>query len=105
MKLLSRSISFSSPKYTDFIIFDETNSDIISQVIPETYSTSIFRTRPVKLSITIKIVLYFLKYLKDIRIFKKYTPNKSFIRNILWQILCIYIKSYIHAAKRNFIDR
>tara|TARA_B100001989_G_scaffold37351_1_gene22406 strand:+ start:17852 stop:19030 length:1179 start_codon:yes stop_codon:yes gene_type:complete len=99
MKLLSRSISFSSPKYTDFIIFDETNSDIIFQVIPETYSTSIFRTRPVKLSITIKIVLYFLKYLKDIRIFKKYTPNKSFIRNILWQILCIYIKSYIHAAK------
>tara|TARA_B100000609_G_C17178317_1_gene415652 strand:+ start:60 stop:1238 length:1179 start_codon:yes stop_codon:yes gene_type:complete len=99
MKLLGRSISFSSPKYADFIIFDETNSDIIFQVIPETYSTSVFRTRPVQLSITIEIILYFLKYLKDIRIFKKFNSNKSFIRNILWQLLCIYIKSYIHAVK------
>jgi surface carbohydrate biosynthesis protein len=99
MKFLARSVYFSFPKYADFIIFDETNSNIISQVIPETYSSSIFRTRPVHLIINFEVIFYFLIYLKDLRIFKKFTSNKSFIRNILWQLLCIYIKSYIYTVK------
>lgn len=99
MKFLARSVYFSFPKYADFIIFDETNSNIISQVIPETYSSSIFRTRPVHLAINFEVIFYFLKYLKDLRIFKKFASNKSFIRNILWQLLCIYIKSYIYTVK------
>ena len=99
MKFLARSVYFSFSKYADFIIFDETNSNIISQVIPETYSSSIFRTRPVHLTINLEVIFYFLKYLKDLRIFKKFTSNKSFIRNILWQLLCIYIKSYIYTVK------
>ena len=33
--------------------------------------------------------------LKSIKIFEKFTPNKGLFKNILWQLLCIYIKSYI----------
>lgn len=99
MNLLSNKISFRLPKYADVMIFDETNANIISEVIPKIYSSSIFKTRPVKIVITFKIFFNFLTNLKDIRIFEKFSVKKSFLGNILWQLLCIYIKSYIYVVK------
>ena len=99
MNFSYKKISAKQLQKKQIIIFDETNSNIISKVIPKTYSTSIFRTRPVELIISFEIIFYFLKHLKDLRIFKKFTSNRSFIRNVLWQLLCIYIKSYIYTVK------
>tara|TARA_B100000963_G_scaffold358045_2_gene381709 strand:- start:1708 stop:2886 length:1179 start_codon:yes stop_codon:yes gene_type:complete len=99
MKLFGYKTSFSLPKDRDVMIFDETNANIISKVIPKTYNPYIFKTRPVEIIVTIKIILFFFKFLKDIRIFKKFSPKKSFLNNIFWQLLCIYIKSYIFVSK------
>lgn len=98
MPIFSNLISFVSPKYSDVIIFDETNSIIIKDIIPEIYSLSVYKTRPVKIVLTYKILLRFFMNLKDLKIFKKYTSNKGFTKNILWQLLCVYIKSYVQAA-------
>ncbi len=99
MRFLSNIISFSLPKHKDVIIFDEINSNVISKVIPKNYSSYILKTRPVQIVVTFKIILYFFKYLKDLRIFKRFSPGKSFFKNIFWQLLCIYLKSYIIVSK------
>lgn len=79
----------------EIIIFDETNSSLIKKIIPDAYSYSIYKTRPIEIVVTFKIILNFFINLKDIKIFEKFTPNKGLFKNILWQLLCIYIKSYI----------
>tara|TARA_B100000780_G_scaffold261631_1_gene214199 strand:- start:26817 stop:27986 length:1170 start_codon:yes stop_codon:yes gene_type:complete len=83
---------------SDFIIFDDTNSNLIQQVIPQGYTFSIFKTRPVELILFPSILLKILKNIIFLRPFQKFTSNKNFITNILWQLLCIYIKSYIELA-------
>ena len=46
---------------SDFIIFDDTNSNLIQQVIPQGYTFSIFKTRPVELILFPSILLKILK--------------------------------------------
>ena len=83
---------------SDFIIFDDTNSNLIQQIIPQGYTFSIFKTRPVELILFPSILLKILKNIIFLRPFQKFASNKNFITNILWQLLCIYIKSYIELA-------
>tara|TARA_Y100000746_G_scaffold231135_1_gene244197 strand:+ start:2868 stop:4046 length:1179 start_codon:yes stop_codon:yes gene_type:complete len=90
--------SFNLKKHSDVIIFDETNSNLVKIIIPKTYSHSVYKTRPIEIIITIQILLRFFVNLKDLKIFTKYS-KKVFLTNVLWQILCIYIKSYIQVAK------
>lgn len=79
----------------EIIIFDETNSSLIKKIIPDSYSFSIYKNRQVEIVVTFKIILNLFLNLKDLKIFKKYSSNKGLIKNIFWQLLCIYIKSYI----------
>jgi len=99
MSLFTESISSSFKKNKDIIIFDETNASLIRKIIPSIYSHSIFKTRPVKIVITPLICCRFILNLKYLSVFRKYSSNKNFFSNILWQLLCIYIKSYIQTAK------
>lgn len=82
----------------EIIIFDETNSSLIKKIIPDSYSFSIYKSRQVEIVVTFKIILNFFLNLKDLKIFKKYSSNKGLIKNIFWQLLCIYIKSYIQTV-------
>ena len=99
MKTSLKSAPSQIKKSIDIIIFDETNSQLIMNIIPDTYSYSIYKTRPVEFTITLPIILRLIFNLKDIKIFEQFTTNKGFFKNILWQFLCIYIKSYIQIVK------
>ena len=99
MKFFLPSISFKKENQSDVIIFDELNSKLIKKIIPKNYSHSTYKTFPVEIVITFPIVFRFILNLKDIRIFKKFRANKSFLNNILWQLLCIYMKSYFLTVK------
>jgi hypothetical protein len=99
MNFFPTTLSFSCEKYKDIIIFDEVNSSLIKKVIPDNHSHSIYKTRPIKIAITFKIILNFFLNLKLIKIFEQFSSNKGFLKNILWQFLCIYIKSYIEIVK------
>ena len=70
---------------SDFIIFDDTNSNLIQQIIPQGYTFSIFKTRPVELILFPSILLKILKNIIFLRPFQKFASNKNFITNILWQ--------------------
>ena len=99
MKTSLKSAPSQIKKSIDIIIFDETNSQLIMNIIPDTYSYSIYKTRPVEFTITLPIILRLIFNLKDIKIFEQFTTNKGFFKNILWQFLYIYIKSYIQIVK------
>ncbi len=80
---------------TEILIFDSTNSHLIVQLIKDDYSYDILETRPFKFVLSIDILIRFLFNLKDLKIFNKYSHKHNFLKNFFWQILCIYIKSYI----------
>lgn len=95
MNFLSTNFINNSKKLCDVVIFDDTNSELIKTVLPKKFSVLVFKTRPVEFIFSFYIVVNVLRNLKFLRPFKKFTANKNFITNILWQLLCIYIKSYI----------
>lgn len=82
-------------KKVDILVFDETNSELINQVVPKEFSKDIFKSRPINIFITFPVLLNMFKNLKDLRFSKNFLNKKYFISDILWQLLCIYTKSYI----------
>ena len=82
-------------KKVDILVFDETNSELINQVVPKGFSKDILKSRPINIFITFQVLLYVLKNIKDLRFSNNFLNKKGFITSILWQLLCIYTKSYI----------
>tara|TARA_Y100000741_G_scaffold333392_1_gene289978 strand:+ start:95 stop:1285 length:1191 start_codon:yes stop_codon:yes gene_type:complete len=99
MNFSFKKISAKQLQKKQIIIFDETNSNLIERIIPENYNFSVYKTRPVEFIINFSIFLKFISYLGDLKPFITFTPKKNFISNIFWQLLCIYIKSYLLTIK------
>ena len=78
MNFFSTTLSFSYEKHKDIIIFDEVNSSLIKKVIPDNYSYSIYKTRPINIVITFKIILNFFLKLKYIKIIEQFSNKQSF---------------------------
>ena len=92
MKYLKR-IHFSKPDSTDIIIFDETNSNQVELVIPESLTVSIFKIRPMEFYITPRILFSFIRNLKYFTFRNSVASNRGWSYKILWQLRCIYIKA------------
>ena len=86
-------IVFSTPKSADIIIFDETNSNYIREVIPENFTVSIFNMRPMEVYITPRILFNFIRNLKHFTFRTGVASNRSWFYKIFWQLFCIYIKA------------
>jgi len=89
----ARKIVLSTPKSADIIIFDETNSNYIREVIPENFTVSIFNMRPMEVYITPRILFNFIRNLKHFTFRNGAASNRSWFYKIFWQLLCIYIKA------------
>ena len=88
-----KNLSFSKPNKSEFIIFDDTNSEIVAEVIPENYSQFIFKTRPVQLKANPKIFLRFVSNLKYFEFKGCFGSKRGFTYRFFWQLLMIYVKS------------
>ena len=88
-----RRVHFSAPASSDIVIFDEANSNLIQSVIPESMTISTCKMRPMEFYITPKIILIFLKNVRDIKFKNSKLSNKSLFYIVFWQLLCIYIKA------------
>jgi hypothetical protein len=88
-------VHFSKPSSSDVIVFDETNSNQVELVIPESLTVSIFKMRPMDFHITPSIISRFLKNLKYIKFKNSEFSNRSLFYKIFWQLLCAYIKADI----------
>lgn len=84
---------FSKPDSTDIIIFDETNSNQVELVIPESLTVSIFKIRPMEFYITPRILFSFIRNLKYFTFRNSVASNRGWSYKILWQLRCIYIKA------------
>lgn len=88
-----KKISFSNPRCAEIIIFDGTNAHLIREVIPENFTSTIFKTRPVEIHITPRILCNFIVNLKYLKFKSDVISHRTSFNEILWQLLCIYIKS------------
>jgi len=86
-------INFSRPESAEIIIFDETNSALIQKVIPENFTISIFKMRPMEIYITPEILFNFIRNLKDFKFRNEVVSNRGLFYKIFWQLFCIYIKA------------
>ena len=84
---------FSKPSSSDVIIFDETNSNQVELVIPESLTVSIFKMRPMEFYITPRILFSFIRNLKYFTFRNGVASNRGWFYKIFWQLLCIYIKA------------
>jgi len=85
-------VHFSKPNASDIVILDETNSNLIQDVIPDKLTVSIYKMRPMEFYITPRIVLSFLRNLRYFKFTNSSESNKSLFYRIFFQLLCIYIK-------------
>ena len=92
IKYLKR-VHFSKPGSADIIIFDETNSNQVELVIPESLTVSIFKMRPMELYITPRILVSFIRNLKYFTFRNGVASNRGWFYKIFWQLVCIYIKA------------
>lgn len=92
IKYLKR-VHFSKPGSADIVIFDETNSNQIKLVIPESLTVSIFKMRPIEFYITPRILFNFIRNLKYFTFRNGVASNRGWFYKIFWQLLCIYIKA------------
>ncbi|MDB4619142.1 hypothetical protein OAH15_00475 [bacterium] len=92
IKYLKR-VHFSKPGSADIIIFDETNSNQVELVIPESLTVSIFKMRPMELYITPRILASFIRNLKYFTFRNGVASNRGWFYKIFWQLVCIYIKA------------
>ena len=90
---ISRRITFVRPKTTDIIVFDDTNSEIVVQVIPVENSFVVFKTRPVEISITPQILFNFMLNLKYFKVEQCFKSRRGVFYKIFWQLQMIYILS------------
>ena len=88
-----KNIYFSRPEPAEIIIFDETNSDVIRGVIPENFTISVFRMRPMEIYITPRILFNFIQNLKYFKFRNGVASNRGWFYKIFFQLLCIYIKA------------
>ena len=86
-------VHFSKPGSADIIIFDETNSNQVELVIPESLTVSIFKMRPMEFYITPRILFSFIRNLKYFTFRNGVASNRGWSYKILWQLRCIYIKA------------
>lgn len=86
-------VHFSKPGSADIIIFDETNSNQVKLVIPESLTVSIFKMRPIEFYITPRILFSFIRNLKYFTFRNGVASNRGWFYKIFWQLLCIYIKA------------
>ncbi len=94
-----RSICFSNPDSAEIIIFDDTHSDLVRDVLPENYSVDVFNTRPVQIRLTALILLNFILNLKLFSFSYIKTSKRSIFYKVGWQLLCIYIKADLMSRK------
>jgi hypothetical protein len=92
IKYLKR-VHFSKPGSADIIIFDETNSNLVELIIPESLTVSIFKMRPMEFYITPRILFSFIRNLKYFTFRNGVASNRGWFYKIFWQLLCIYIKA------------
>ncbi len=88
-----KSIHFSKPSTADIIIFDETHSSLLENVIPDGLTTSIFKMRPMEFYITPLILFNFIRNLKNFKFRSGVASSRGWFYKIFWQLLCIYIKA------------
>lgn len=86
-------VHFSKPGSADIIIFDETNSNQVKLVIPESLTVSIFKMRPIEFYITPRILFSCIRNLKYFTFRNGVASNRGWFYKIFWQLLCIYIKA------------
>ena len=88
-----RRVHFSAPASSNIVIFDETNSNLIQDVVPEGLTASIFKMRPMEFYLTPSIVMNFLINLRHFKFRNIGLSNRSAFYRIFFQLLCIYIKA------------
>ena len=101
MKLVNifQRVSFNTPETADIIIFDETNANVVMEIIPKVFSTIIFKVRPVEINITPIIFFTFILNLKDFKIRECFKSRRGVFYKVFWQLQNIYIKSDLVSRK------
>ena len=94
MRFLNR-ISFSSPKRSDIIIFDECNFEYLKAIISADCSVTIINQRPPNYFISYKLIKLFLSHLKYFSIADSLNHQKSIIIGFIFQLRLIYYRSLI----------
>lgn len=96
MTSILKNIFFKTPKNYTIVIFDEKNNKIIKNIIPYNYSSYLYSTRKIKIFISFKILIRFLRnynLLFDNFSFKK--KNELFLYAIVRKIKSIYLKTLV----------
>lgn len=86
-------INFSRPESAEIIIFDEANSALIQTVIPENFTISIFKMRPMEIYISPRILFHFIQNLRDFKFRSEVVSNRGLFYKVFKQLFCIYIKA------------
>ena len=90
MKIKGRRVIFGDPRPADVLIFDEVNSQYVSQAINKKYSIGIFNVRPEDIFIGPRVFLHFLRLLPGIRFKEIKSSERGWLIGLFRQLKLIY---------------
>lgn len=92
MKIHNRNFYFSSPSAAEIVIFDETHSDLVMQVLDKDSSVFIFKTRPEEIWLGLGVLRNFFKGFNILRLKEIFGFSKKNFKSRLRIIFCIYLE-------------
>ena len=99
MKVFGREIRFGTPENADIVIFDECNHEIVRKVLDPQYSVAVFKVRPEELWVSIRVLLFTLRFLYQVDLVRAATYQFGLVRGLLWQVRFVYFKACLQLMK------
>ncbi len=99
MRILGRTLRFGDAEPADIVIFDETNSQYIRKVLNKKYRVSVFKVRPEEIRVGYNVILYFIKFLSDLKLEEMLNNKRGIAVGFLSQCKNIYFKACLVAQK------
>ena len=95
MRNFFRRLKFSTPKHSDFIIFDEVHSQYLLKIINKRHSVYIIKQRPADYFINFSLLKKIIIFLPKLSLFKIYNHPRGILRGLLNEVRLIYYRSLI----------
>ena len=95
----SKRVSFKRSEAADVIVFDTLHLSLIKLVIPSDLSVGTFKTRPVEINLSVKLLFYCLLNLKFFSLKDCLQSKRGFFYKTFWQLQMIYILSELQLRK------
>lgn len=95
MRIFFRRLKFSTPKHSDFIIFDEVHSQYLLKIINKRHSVYVIKQRPADYFINFSLLKKIIIFLPKLSLVKIYNHPRGILIGLLNEVRLIYYRSLI----------